>query len=73
MDAAGVFVDMPKADGTSYKAPASPIRFGDENTDPKGPSPEIGEHTLQVLSDLGVDAATRTALLDNKIIGQHQG
>ena len=40
MHAAGVFVDMPKADGASYTAPASPIQFGDESTDPKGPSPE---------------------------------
>jgi len=73
MEAAGVFVDMPKADGSSYKAPASPIRFSDTNTDPKGPSPEIGEHTLAVLQDLGVDKATCSALLENKIIRQHEG
>ena len=65
---AGVFVDMPKADGTSYTAPASPIRFGDESTDPKGPSPEIGEHTDEILEMLGFDADARAKLLEAKIV-----
>jgi len=65
---AGVFVDMPKADGTSYTAPASPIRFGDESTDPKGPSPEIGEHTDEILEMLGFDAEARAKLHEAKIV-----
>ncbi len=65
---AGVFVDMPKADGTSYIAPASPIRFGAESTDPKGPSPEIGEHTDEILEMLGYDAEARGKLYEAKII-----
>ena len=72
MHAAGVFVDMPKADGTSYKNIASPIRFRTESSDPKGPLPEIGEHTLDVLRDYGFDEETCAAYLDQKIIGQHQ-
>lgn len=72
MHAAGVFVDMPKADGTSYKNIASPIRFRTESSDPKGPLPEIGEHTLDVLRDYGFDEETCSEYLDQKIIGQHQ-
>jgi crotonobetainyl-CoA:carnitine CoA-transferase CaiB-like acyl-CoA transferase len=70
--AAGVIVDMPKTDGTSYPAPASPIRFGDESTDPKGPTPEIGQHTLSILGDMGVDQEALSDLLEKKIIRQHQ-
>jgi crotonobetainyl-CoA:carnitine CoA-transferase CaiB-like acyl-CoA transferase len=72
LHAAGAIVDMPKADGTSYRAPASPIRFSDESTDPKGPTPEIGEHTVSVLRDLGVDEASLETLLENKVIRQNQ-
>ncbi len=72
MHAAGVFVNQPKADGGSYTAPASPIRFADFNTDPKGLSPEIGEHTLDVLESYGIDEATRNQLLADKVIRQHQ-
>lgn len=71
MHAAGVYVDMPKADGTSYKNIASPIRFRNDDTDPKGPLPEIGEHTLDVLRDYGFDEDTCNGYLDQKIIGQH--
>ena len=70
MHAAGVFVDMPKADGTSYKNIASPIRFRNESTDPKGPLPEIGQHTIDILREHGFDEGTCSAYLDSKIIGQ---
>ncbi|CAI8232655.1 MAG: Cinnamoyl-CoA:phenyllactate CoA-transferase [Alphaproteobacteria bacterium] len=72
MHAAGVYVDMPKADGTSYKNIASPIRFGDESTDPKGPLPEIGQHTMDVLAQVGIDEETRKKYLEAGIIGQHK-
>ena len=49
-------------------APASPIRFGDESTDPKGPSPEIGEHTNEILEMLGFDAEARAKLHEAKIV-----
>ena len=73
MHDAGVFVDMPKTDGTSYKNIASPIRFGSESTDPKGPLPEIGEHTLGILKDAGFDDETCNAYLAANVIGQHEG
>lgn len=73
MHAAGVYVDMPKADGTSYKNIASPIRFGDESTDPKGPLPEIGQHTMDVLDQVGIDEETREKYLAAGVIGQHEG
>ena len=71
MHAAGVFVDMPKADGTSYKNIASPIRFSSESTDPKGVLPEVGQDTMAVLEDLGLDEDTRARYLEAKVIGQY--
>ena len=73
MHEAGVYVDMPKADGTSYKNIASPIRFGDESTDPKGPLPEIGQHTMDVLDQVGINEETREKYLAAGVIGQHEG
>ena len=73
MHEAGVYVDMPKADGTSYKNIASPIRFGKESTDPKGPLPEIGQHTMDILAQNGFDEETRETYLKAGIIGQHKG
>ena len=73
MQAAGCFVDMPKPDGSSYRNPASPIRFRDDSTDPKRPLPEVGEHTLDVLRDIGIDEETCQNWLEQKIIGQHSG
>lgn len=53
--AAGAFVDTPSArgDGTTYKAPASPVRFPGADDGPKGPSPAMGQHTRDILASLG--------------------
>ena len=54
--AAGAFVDVPHAhaEGT-FRAPAGPIRFGGEGPDaaPQGPSPDLGQHTADVLTTMG--------------------
>lgn len=62
--AAGAFVDVPSAkdDGSTFKSPASPVRFPGANDGPKGPSPAMGEHTRDILASLGrspeaIDAA----------------
>ena len=72
MQAAGVFVDMPKREGGTYQNIASPIRFGDDNTDPKGPLPEVGEHTMQVLKELGYDESKCQKMLADGVIGQFE-
>jgi len=54
-EAAGAFVETPsaKGDGSTFRAPASPIRFPGADDGPKGPSPAIGQHTREVLQGLG--------------------
>lgn len=71
MQAAGTFVQQPTADGGAYTAPASPITFHGDTTDPRGISAEIGEHTLDILQGMGLDEANCDDLLTRKIIGQY--
>lgn len=63
--AAGAIVQTPsaKGNGTTYPSPASPVRFPGADDGPKGPAPHMGEHTKEVLSDLGLDTDEIDALI----------
>lgn len=66
--AAGAIGHIPKADGTRQPIPASPIRFPGADDGPKGPSPEPGEHSRDVLASLGyesnkIDAAIKSGVV----------
>ncbi len=56
-EAAGAIVHTPQPDGTTIKAPAAPIRFPGADDGPKGPGPQLGQHTRAVLSELGYSEA----------------
>ena len=64
---------MKKAERRGYKIIASRISFREETTDPKGPLPEIGQHTMDVLDQVGIDEETREKYLAAGVIGQHEG
>jgi crotonobetainyl-CoA:carnitine CoA-transferase CaiB-like acyl-CoA transferase len=53
--AAGAIVRVPsqKGDGSTFAAPAGPVRFPGADDGPKGPSPRLGEHTRAILAGLG--------------------
>src|SRR5262249_14487824 len=54
--AAGAFVDMPVADGAEpYRAVASPIDFDGERH-PARCVPAVGQHTAEVLRELGLSS-----------------
>ena len=54
--AAGAFVDMTPRDGEApYRAVASPLDFEGWDRAP-GPVPTVGEHTAEVLGELGIEA-----------------
>lgn len=55
--AAGCVVRTPTHDGASMPAPAAPVRFPGADDGPKGPSPQPGEHTREVLAELGYSEA----------------
>jgi len=60
---AGVFVETPDGWGGSFWGPASPVRFPGVETAPRGPAPKLGQHTREVLLELGYDAPTVEAML----------
>ncbi|MDX2234879.1 MAG: CaiB/BaiF CoA-transferase family protein [Hyphomonadaceae bacterium] len=61
--AAGGVVDIPDRDGGVAKSPASPVRFPGADDGPKGPAPRCGEHTREVLAQLGYGADEVDALI----------
>jgi crotonobetainyl-CoA:carnitine CoA-transferase CaiB-like acyl-CoA transferase len=53
--AAGAFVDVPEGAGArAHRAIASPVDFGGVATPAAGPVPGLGEHTEEVLAELGL-------------------
>ncbi|HEX4183060.1 MAG TPA: CaiB/BaiF CoA-transferase family protein [Caulobacteraceae bacterium] len=55
-EAAGCFVETPDGKGGYFQAPATPVRFPGMDDGPKGPTPAIGQHTDEVLSEAGFSA-----------------
>ncbi|WOR13857.1 CaiB/BaiF CoA-transferase family protein [Hyphomonas sp. FCG-A18] len=68
--AAGAITEVPSAsgDGSTFKSPASPIRFPGADDGPSGPSPRMGEHTRDVLDRLGYSASDMDALFEKGVV-----
>lgn len=62
-EAAGCFVEMDDGKGGTVRAPAGPARFPGRPEGVKAPPPKLGEHTRQVLEELGYSAAQVEAML----------
>jgi len=54
--ASGAFTDVPLTDGTSALMVSSPVDYSANPWTVKRPSPEIGEHTDELLTEAGYDA-----------------
>jgi len=54
-EAAGCWVDVPVAEGGTARMVATPIDFSDTTWAPAGGSPECGQHTEEILLELGFD------------------
>ena len=68
--ASGAIVQTPsaKGDGSTYPAPASPVRFPGTDDGPKGPSPRMGQHTKEVLASLGIAESDIQAMYDSSVV-----
>jgi crotonobetainyl-CoA:carnitine CoA-transferase CaiB-like acyl-CoA transferase len=59
---AGAFVDVPSAEGDAVRMVATPADFSETRWQASGPPPELGQHTEEVLLELGYDWDRITAL-----------
>jgi crotonobetainyl-CoA:carnitine CoA-transferase CaiB-like acyl-CoA transferase len=66
--AAGAFVDVPTADGATARTVATPVDYSDTPWKPRAPAPELGQHTEEVLLELGYDWDGIGALKEQKVI-----
>jgi crotonobetainyl-CoA:carnitine CoA-transferase CaiB-like acyl-CoA transferase len=55
--------------GGAMVLPRSPLRFGDHEWSQQRPSPEVGEHTVEVLAELGMTIEEMQALAREQAIG----
>jgi crotonobetainyl-CoA:carnitine CoA-transferase CaiB-like acyl-CoA transferase len=68
--AVGGIVDMPSriTPGQTFRSPGAPAKFPGVDDGPKGPAPALGEHTREVLKNLGYPETEIDALLTAKAV-----
>ncbi len=67
--ALGLFPKLEHETLGSYPTVNIPMRFNDSKVEPRGVSPAIGEHTTDVLTDLGLSAVEIANLRKQGVIG----
>jgi crotonobetainyl-CoA:carnitine CoA-transferase CaiB-like acyl-CoA transferase len=67
--AAGAFVAVPDGQGGTVPGVASPVDFSVSTWSPTGPTPECGQHTEEVLLELGYDWQEIAALRGRGALG----
>jgi crotonobetainyl-CoA:carnitine CoA-transferase CaiB-like acyl-CoA transferase len=65
-----MLVNIPHPLNPDFKMVGSPVKLSDTPVEYKRPAPRLGEHTEQVLSTLGLDAAKLAELKEKGIIEQ---
>ena len=55
VEANGYLPEITAHDGTTFRLPSPPVQFDNEHAVPQGPAPEVGQHTEEILLELGRD------------------
>lgn len=61
--AAGALLEVEDGAGGTYRSPAAPARFPGADAQVRPPAPRLGQHTREVLADLGYSADQIQAML----------
>ncbi len=73
LNTAGGMVDVTMADGRKTRVPALPLQFGDIRLGRRRDVPHLGEHTLEIARELGIDAAVIEKLITDGVLGIEAG
>jgi crotonobetainyl-CoA:carnitine CoA-transferase CaiB-like acyl-CoA transferase len=67
-EAIGMFPTI-TADNETIRTVAAPFRIKDVDVRPRGPGPNIGEHTIEVLDSIGVSHDEIETLVSSQVVG----
>lgn len=68
VQARGLVVEQASSSATTIRTVASPIRLSDHPAVLQRPPPTLGQHTDEILRELGLDAAHIAALHDSRVV-----
>jgi len=69
-EAIGMFPEIEHPERGRYRSVRAPMRFADSEVSPRGPAPEIGQHTRAVLIEAGLSDEDVDRLLKSGAIGE---
>ena len=67
--AAGTFPEVQHPTAGAFRTVAAPMRLRGQDLRPRGPAPELGQHTREVLHEIGLSAAELDALVADGTLG----
>jgi formyl-CoA transferase len=65
----GYLPELTSHEGVPFRLPAPPMQFGGEPPAPRAPAPELGQHTEEILLELGRDWDAITRLRASGALG----
>jgi crotonobetainyl-CoA:carnitine CoA-transferase CaiB-like acyl-CoA transferase len=69
VEANGYLAEVASGDGSTFRLPTPPMQFGGEASTPRGPAPELGQHTEEILLELGHDWAAIAEIRESGALG----